>query len=193
MRKCSQNFASPDKPAQNWGNKLFCWNDSAGVTNCQYPRQKCLELSIFLESIENSELEDTALQLFKKLDVEIDSSNIEDCHWLPSKGPKGATVKFSKQKDANRIGKIKKNLMGMDLSPTGIRSPVYINDSLCKYYKMPWWKCIKLCVNKFLRSFWVWNGSIRLKLSNNERLSIITHVNNLEELFSGNEFIRDEE
>ena len=36
--------------------------------------------------MENSELEDTALNLFKKLDVEIDSCNIEDCHWLPSKG-----------------------------------------------------------------------------------------------------------
>ena len=67
-----------------------CWS------NCQYSRRECLELSGLPESIENSELEDTALQLFKKLDVEVDSSNIEDCQWLPSKGPKRVIVTFSK-------------------------------------------------------------------------------------------------
>ena len=59
-----------------------CWS------NCQYSRLECLEISGLPGSMENSELEHTALKLFKNLDVEIDSSNIEDCHWLPSKGPK---------------------------------------------------------------------------------------------------------
>ena len=163
-----------------------CW------TNCQYFRRECLELSSLPESMQNSELEDTALQLLKKLDVEIDSSNIEDCHWLPSKGPKRVVVKFFKRKDTNRIRKVKKNLKGMDLSSIGIRSSVYINDSLGKYYNMVWRKCRKLCVNKFIHSFWVSNGFIRLKLSHNERSYIITHINNFEELLPGNKFIRDE-
>ena len=32
MIKCSQNFASADKPAQNRGSTFFSWNDSVGVT-----------------------------------------------------------------------------------------------------------------------------------------------------------------
>ena len=80
-----------------------CWS------NCQYSRRECLELSGLPESIENSELEDTTLQLFKNLDIEVDPSNIEGCHWLPSKGPKRVTVKFSKQKDANRNRKAEKH------------------------------------------------------------------------------------
>ena len=52
-----------------------CWS------NCQYSRRECLEQSGLSESIKNSELEETALQLFKKLDVEVDSSNIGDCYW----------------------------------------------------------------------------------------------------------------
>ena len=32
MRKCSQNFASRDKSCQNWGSKLFRWNNMVGVT-----------------------------------------------------------------------------------------------------------------------------------------------------------------
>ena len=124
-----------------------CWS------NCQYSRRECLELTVLPESIENSELEDAALQLFKKLDVEVDLSNIEDCHWLSSKGPKNVVAKFSKRKDANRVRMDKKNLKGMALSSTGIRSPVYINDSLCKYYKMLQQKCKKLCVNKLIHCF----------------------------------------
>ena len=84
------------------------------------------------DTIENSELEDITLQLFKKLDVEVDSLNIEDCHWLPNKGPKRVI------EDSNRAWKVTENLKNMDLSLIGIRSPVYINDSLSKYYKMLW-------------------------------------------------------
>ena len=103
---------------------------------CQYSRQKCLELSSFLESMDNSELEDTALKLFKKLNGEIDSSNTEDCHWLPSKGTRRVIVKFFKRKDRNSIWKVKKNLKGMDFFSISIGSPVYINDSFCNYYKL---------------------------------------------------------
>ena len=53
--------------------------------------------------MENSEQEDTTLKLFKKLDIEIYSSNIEDCHWLPSKGPERVIVKFPKRKNAKSI------------------------------------------------------------------------------------------
>ena len=80
------------------------------------------------------------MDIFSKLHVEIDSSNIEDCHWLLSKGPKRLIIKFSKRKDAKRIRHCIKNLKGMDLASLGIPSPVFINDSLCQYYKMLWRK-----------------------------------------------------
>ena len=52
---------------------------------------------------------------------------------------------------------------------------------------------VKNSVNKFIHLFWVSNRSIRLELSDNERSYVITYTNDLEELFPGNEFIRDEE
>ena len=69
----------------------------------------------FLGSLENPELEDTALQLFRKLDVKIGFCNTEDCHWLPSKRLKSVIVKFSKQKDEYRIRKVNKKLEGHGL------------------------------------------------------------------------------
>ena len=67
--------------------ELQCWS------NCQYSRRKCLELSGL------PELENTGLKLFKELDIEADSSNIEDSHRLTNKGPKRVTFKFSKRRD----------------------------------------------------------------------------------------------
>ena len=125
-------------------------------------------------------------QVVQKLDFEIDSSNIEDCRWLLIKEPKRFIVKFSKQKYAITIRKVKKNLKSMDLSSRGVTSPGYTNVSLCKCYKMLWQNWKKLCVNKFINSFWVLNRTIRLKLSNNERSCIITNINDLEELLLGN-------
>ena len=138
-------------------------------------------------------MEDTALNIFRKLDVKIDSSNIEDCHLLPSKGPKRAIIKFSKRKDANRIRHCKKNLKGMDLTSLDISSPVFINDNLCQYYKILWQKCKKLLTNKFIDSFWVSNGSIMLRVENKDRPCVKTHISGLEDLFPGSDILRDEE
>ena len=140
-----------------------CWSNS------QYSRRECLEITGIPDKTDQKDLENTALNFFRKLDVEIDSSNIKDCHWLPSKGPKHAIIKFSKRKDANRIRHCKKNLKGMDLTPLGIFSPVFINDSLCQYYKMLWRKCKTLLTNKFVDSFWVSNGSIRFRVENKNK------------------------
>ena len=53
--------------------------------------------------------------------------------------------KDSMGREGTIFRKVKKNLKVMDLSSTGVASLVYINDSLCEYYKMIWWKCKKLC------------------------------------------------
>ena len=52
----------------------------------------------------------TVLGIFKKLDVMVDPSNIEDCHWIKSdKGPKKTILKLSRRKDANTKRLSKKN------------------------------------------------------------------------------------
>ena len=134
---------------------------------------------------ENFRTEIYSSQVVQKLDFEIDSSNIDDCRWLLIKEPKKFIVKFSKQKYAITIRKVKKNLKIMDLSSRGVTLQViwtsaYVNVTKC------FGKIGKNCVNKFINSFWVLNRTIRLKLSNNERSCIITNINDLEELLLGN-------
>ena len=122
----------------------------------------------------------------------VDPSNIEDCHWIkPSKGAKKVIVKLSRRKDANKIRLLKKGLKGMNLSSLGINSAVYINDSLCTYYKMLWGKCRKLLSNKYIHSFWVTNGTIKLKTVENGGVYPVTHRNDLVELFPDNDILAD--
>ena len=74
----------------------------------------------------------------------------------------------------------------------GINSAVYINDSLCQYYKNLWAKCKKLWLNKFNHGVWTSNRYIRLKLTETGNVRVIAHDADLEELFPGNELISDD-
>ena len=130
-----------------------CWG------NNQNSRPECLEITGVPGSFSNDDLEETTIKIFDKLDVAIDPSNIEDCHWLKSNGPKKVIIKFARRKDANLIRKNKNKLKGMNLCLVGINNPVFINDSLCSYYKMLWRKCKKLWSNKYIHAFWVSNGT----------------------------------
>ena len=69
-----------------------CWSNS------QYSRRECIEISNIPNKTEQKDLEDMGLNISRKVDVEIDPLNIEDCRWLPSKGPKRVIIKFSKRK-----------------------------------------------------------------------------------------------
>ena len=145
-------------------------------SNSQYSRRECLELSGIPETIENKDLEGTVLGIFEKLNVMVDPSSVEHCHWIkPSKGAKKVIVKLSRRKDASKIRLLKKGLKGMNLSSLGINSVVYINDSLCTYYKMLWGQCRKLLLNKWIPSFWVTNGTIKFKTVENGRVLAVTH------------------
>ena len=63
--------------------KCQCWNNS------QYSRRECLELTGIPETSDNNTLESTVLKIFEKLEVNLDPSDVEDCHWISSKnGPK---------------------------------------------------------------------------------------------------------
>ena len=69
-----------------------CWSNS------QYSRHEYLELTGIPEISDNNTLESTALKIFERLEVKVDPSNVEDCHYISSKnGPKRVIVKVSKR------------------------------------------------------------------------------------------------
>ena len=57
---------------------------------------------------------------------------------------------------------------------------------------MLWGKYRKLSLNKYIHSFSVTNGTIKLKTVENGRVYSVTHRNDLVELFPDNEALADE-
>ena len=53
---------------------------------------------------------------------------------------------------------------------------VFINENLCGYYKLLWSKCKKLFLEKKIASFWVTNGTVKIKLLNDQVCSITHEV-----------------
>ena len=196
LRNDFKKIESELSVSKNVNNKLHqrvvalqrqCWG------NNQYSRRECLENTSVPDSVSNDDLEETIIKIFDKLNVAIDPSNIVDCHWLKRNGPKKVIIKFTRRKDVNLVQKIKNKLKGMNLSSIGINNPVFINDSLCSCYKMLWRKCKKLWPSKYIHAFWVSNGTLRLKITENGGVHIITHSQDLDELFPENELLRDKQ
>ena len=154
---------------------------------------ECLEITGVPDSISNDDLEKTTIKTFDNLDVAIDPSNIEDWHWFKNNGPKEVIIKFARRKNANLIWKNKNKLKGMNLCPIGINNPVFINDSFCSYYKMIWQKNKKIWSSKHIHVFWVFNSTLRLKLTASGHVHVITHCQDLDKLFPENELLRDQQ
>ena len=168
-----------------------CWE------NEQYSRRECIEISGIPQSIEQIDLERTVLKVFDKIDAPVDPQNIEACHRLKSDDngrSNKVIVKFSKRKDMARIMNKKKFLKNANLDGTGLPSStsLFINPSLCSYYKYLWSKYKAVLSGKLISSFWVSNGSVRIKLGD-DTVKSVTHKDDLKVLFPGNPILMDRE
>ena len=143
--------------------------------------------------VEDRDIEKKVLEVLDAIGAPVNTDLVEDCHRIPSKGsPKKVILKLSRRKVSRRVLLNKKKLK--QLKPESLNLPasvkIYINESLCPYYKKLWTKCGKFWDAKQISSFWVSNGSIRVKLVN-ENVSIITYDCDLEKLFPGDPLIAD--
>ena len=124
-------------------------------------------------------LEDKIERVLRGIDTEVDTENIESYHRLKEKESKGRVIlKLSKRKDAEEIKLNKKKLKNIDHKKIGLSSgtKVFINKSLCGYYKLLCLKCKKLFLEKNIALFWVKNGTVKTKLLNDQICSITQEV-----------------
>ena len=56
------------------------------LSNEQYSRRECSEVSDFQPSVKDNELEAKVLSILEETDGLVDPGLVEDCHRLPSKG-----------------------------------------------------------------------------------------------------------
>ena len=132
-----------------------CW------ANAQYSRRECLEVAGIPSSVNVKDLEGKVCTVFNRIGVAVKPDDIEACHMLCN--DKKAIVNFSKRKLCQQVLRVKKDLKNIDPSefdfPEG--TAIFINESLCSYYKMLWNKCKKLWEKKLIYTFFTSNGNIR--------------------------------
>ena len=111
-----------------------CW------ANAQYSRRECLEVSGIPNSVKQDELEDKVLTIFKKVGCDIKSENIEASHRVGRQNK--VIIKFSRRKVCQQIYSVKRDLSKLDMKEVDLPegTQVFVNQSLCPYYKSLWSK-----------------------------------------------------
>ena len=111
-----------------------CW------ANAHYSRRECLEITDIPSSVSDKDLEEVVRKAIAKAGVDINSDDIEDCHRVGNKGQ--TIIKFGKRKVSRQVLSVRKDLNKVKMSDIDLteQSTLYVNQSLCPYYRMLWSK-----------------------------------------------------
>ena len=124
-----------------------CW------TNAQYSCRDTIKVIGIASSIRDKDLEDKVRNIFGEIGVNVNERDIQACHRLREKDR--TIVKFVNRRDCTNILRVKKDLKHLD--PTKLSftegTKIFINESLCPYYRAIWNKCKKLRANQKLHQF----------------------------------------
>ena len=122
-------------------------------------------------------LEEKVIQVFEKVGCNIDSNNIEACHRITKKNDR-VIVKFSRIKDCQRVLSVKKNLQKLKMEGIALArdSKVFINHSLCPYYRVLWSKSKVLLNMGKINRLMVSNGTVKVRISEISAPISITHA-----------------
>ena len=108
--------------------------------NAQYSCRECLEVVGIHTSVKDDALGDKVLNVSREIDIEIGQRHIQARHRVKNNQTK---VKFSYRKDCLQILRVKRQFKDLDCAffnfPNGTK--IFVNESLCPYYKRMWNKC----------------------------------------------------
>ena len=154
--------------------------DRQSWANAQFSRRECLEIVSIPRSVDGNSLEEKVIQVFEKVGCNIDSSNIEAFHRLTK-----IIVKFSRRKDCQQVLSIKKNLQKLKMEDIGLAgdNKVFINHSLCPYYRVLWSKSKVLLDMGKINRLMVSNGTVKVKTSEISVPISINHADDFTKCF----------
>ena len=140
--------------------------------NAQYSRRECLEIFGIPESVSNDDLEDKVCAILSEIDVNVSPDRIEACHRLKNKR---TIIKFSNRKDCINVLSNRKKLKNIDKDKLGFseENKIYVNESLCPEYRFLFWKCRLLAGCNRIYSYWTYNGTIKITLSDGGKITPI--------------------
>ena len=128
--------------------------------------------------------------MLQHIGVGITGESIEACHRLNIQSDR-TIVKFPRRKDCEHF--MRKKIELRILKPSELDLPngakLYKNESLSPYYRSLWNQCKKLWNKQGIFSSFTVNGSTRIKISENGPYNIITHIDDLKDIFPDKYFM----
>ena len=149
----------------------------------QYLHPECMEIAGIPISITNNLLKEHAILIFKKLGVVMEAMDIVACHRLGETGR--VIVKSLNRKDAQNALEEKHKLRSINLyddanTDTNNKRKIFINQSLCPYYKKLYGMVKDLNNEGLIDSFWIVNGTIKIRESSRSKPISMTHETDLQ-------------
>ena len=82
---------------------------------------------------------------------------------------------------------VKKDLMNLNMEELGLPAgtKIFVNQSLCPYYKVLWSKSKRLRDLNKIHSFYISNNGIKIRIHESSNPIAITHVADFDEHFPG--------
>jgi len=157
----------------------------------QYDRRNNIEIQGIPNNIINEELEGKVIEIFKAIDIDITSYDIEDCHRLGHDSPKTTIVRFVNRRDCKTALITRKKLKTANLEDIGLTSPIFLNENLSPNNSRLAFKCRQLKRAKLCTSTWSMSGMIYLHRTINEKPKKILHDCTLTELYPDFKFIEN--
>ena len=195
MKNLNENFKElePDVAAVKNVDNILCkqivYVERQCWKNAQCSRRESGEVVVLQSSIADDQLENTVCRVLQHIGANITNEKIDSCH-RPNKNIHRAIVKFLKRKDCDQVMRVKSELK--KLKPADLDLTVGTNSTLMKVC----FPTIGVCgtsarnygrgANYFL--FFTVNGSARVKLQENGSHNIITHIDDLKEIFPEEDF-----
>ena len=120
------------------------------------------------DSVQDIELEDKVLTIFKKIGSGVSPHDIEACHRLKKYNDK-VIAKFSWHEDCEQMMCVKNDLKKLKIQEVGLpdNRSIFINTKLCPYSRLLWLKCKGLHNLGKINNFYISSGTIKTKISEN--------------------------
>ena len=133
--------------------------------------------------VANENLEPKVFEVLSKAGCEILSRDIEACHRLTNNDK--IIVQFLRRKNCDQVLSVKKDLQKVKLEDIGLKgsNSIFINPSLCPYYRMLWSKSKRLLDLGKINNFYVSSGKIKIRIQENSKPLSITHVEDFKKYF----------
>ena len=153
--------------------------------NHEYAWCNNIEIQGIPATVVDHNLENKVIDIFRCLKINIDSSDIEDCHRLGNSTPKNTIVCFVNHKFCKKALEAKFYLQKINNAELhfGTSSILYFSENLTPYNHYLAWKCRELKRANLMHGTWSPKGLIKIRRSMIEKPIPIEHENDIFNLY----------